>query len=213
MDTKTHWESIYSEKSANQVSWFQPEARVSLELIQSVEPRSTASIIDVGGGASLLVDGLLRAGYRRMTVLDLSGAALHQSQLRLGASAESVTWREADVLTADLPRSEFDVWHDRAVFHFLTDAGDRERYVAQVRQSVRPGGHVLVATFAHDGPVRCSGLEVSRYTPSTLHEQFGAGFRMLTSVREEHVTPSGARQAFVYCLCRYEPLALSNPAA
>ena len=139
-----------------------------------------------------------------MTVLDLSPAALERARRTLGAAASGVTWVEADVLAAALPPRQFDLWHDRAVFHFLTAPGDRARYVEQVRMCVKPGGHVLVATFAHDGPTRCSGLTVARYTVDGLHQEFGAGFRLVESVREEHVTPSGATQPFVYCLCRVE---------
>lgn len=203
MDLKTHWETIYGTKATTQVSWYQTEASLSLALIGRVAPSRLTRLIDVGGGASTLVDGLISGGYRHVTVLDLSGAALRSAASRLGASAEGVTWREADILETSLPPADFDVWHDRAVFHFLTAADDRRRYVEQVRRSVRPGGHVLVATFADDGPTRCSGLEVARYSGEGLHAQFGAGFDLLEQVREEHVTPSGVRQAFVYCLCRF----------
>lgn len=214
MDSKSHWETVYETKGSRQVSWFQPEARLSLELIRRVALDPTAAILDAGGGASTLVDGLLRAGYRAITVLDLSSAALAQARERLGsAAAASVAWREEDILEARLPESAFDVWHDRAVFHFLTEPASRRRYVEQVRRAVRPGGHVLVATFAHDGPAKCSGLEVARYTPEGLHGEFGEEFRLRDSVREEHTTPWGAPQAFVYCLCRYQPRAGARSAA
>ena len=213
MDLKRHWETIYETKRASQVSWFQAEARLSLGLIRRVAPERAAAILDVGGGASTLADGLLEAGYSRLTVLDLSAAALAQVKERLGPAAERVTWHEANVLEARLQPAGFDVWHDRAVFHFLTNAADRMRYVEQVRHAVRPGGHVLVATFAEDGPTRCSGLEVARYAPEALHGQFGDGFCLIESAREDHVTPSGTHQAFVYCLCRYEPRAGARSAA
>lgn len=212
MDPKSYWEQVYRTKGPDQVSWFQPEATLSLELIQQVAPARDSAIIDVGAGASTLVDGLLIAGYGRITVLDLSPAALAQAQQRLPNAAGSVVWREADVLTADLPAAAFDVWHDRAVFHFLTSAADRARYVAQVRHAVRSGGYVLVATFAEDGPTRCSGLDVARYSPDALHSEFGSDFRLVDSRREEHDTPWGARQAFTYCLCRYEPHASARHA-
>ncbi len=205
MDSRTHWESIYRAKLPHQLSWFQAEPRASVDLIRHAVPDVNAAIIDVGGGASTLVDRLLSAGYRRLTVLDLSPSALEAARGRLGPGAGDVTWIEADVLTADLPADHFDLWHDRAVFHFLTAAGDRARYVAQVRTALKLGGHVLVATFADDGPTRCSGLPVVRYTAAALAEEFGAGFRLITSAREEHVTPSGVVQAFVYALCRREP--------
>ena len=205
MDSKTHWDTVYRTRRPDEMSWFQREARVSLSLIRRAAPEVTSAILDVGGGASTLVDGLLASGYRRISVLDLSSAALAEARRRLGSSGADVSWLGADVLTADLPPAAFDVWHDRAVFHFLTAAADRARYVEQVRRAVKPGGHVLVATFAHDGPTRCSGLPVARYTPRGLHGEFGPAFRFLESVREEHVTPSGTTQAFVYCLCQVQP--------
>lgn len=208
MDQASHWEQVYRTKGPDQVSWFQPEARLSLELIQQAAPAHDSAIIDVGAGASTLVDGLLTAGYRRITVLDLSVDALSQAQRRLSDGGRSVVWRDADVLTIELPAGAFDVWHDRAVFHFLTDAADRARYLAQVRHAVKPGGFVLVATFAEDGPIRCSGLDVARYSPGTLHGEFGNDFHLMESRREEHSTPWGAPQNFTYCLCRYEPHAL-----
>ena len=204
MDSKAHWERIYGTKQPDEMSWFQREATISLALIRRVAPQITARIIDVGGGASTLVDGLVAAGYRGVTVLDLSRSALELARRRLGAAAPDVTWIEADVLSADLPPSHFDVWHDRAVFHFLTSAADRAKYIEQVRMCVKLGAYVLVATFADDGPTRCSGLPVARYSADALHHEFGSTFRLVESVREEHVTPSGAKQAFVYCLCRIE---------
>jgi SAM-dependent methyltransferase len=205
MDAKSHWERIYLTTGPGQVSWFQPDAAMSLELIRSVAPARDSAIIDVGAGASTLVDGLLAEGYARITVLDLSAAALAQARHRVNDAGRSVVWREGDVLSAELDSAAYDVWHDRAVFHFLTTAVDRARYVAQVRRAVRPGGHVIVATFALDGPSRCSGLDVSRYSPDALHAQFGSDFRLMESRREEHVTPRGTTQAFLYCLCRHEP--------
>jgi SAM-dependent methyltransferase len=202
MDPRTHWDTIYRTKLPHQVSWFQAEPRASLDLIRRAVPDVNAAIIDVGGGASTLVDGLLSAGYRRLTVLDLSPSALEAARVRLGPGAGDVTWIEADVLTADLPPGDYDLWHDRAVFHFLTAAADRARYVDQVRRALEPDGHLLVATFADDGPTRCSGLPVVRYTAAALAEEFGEGFRLITGAREEHVTPSGVAQAFVYGLFR-----------
>jgi ubiquinone/menaquinone biosynthesis C-methylase UbiE len=202
MDSRQHWETIYQTRNPAAVSWFQPDPVLSLRLITEAAPDRGASILDVGGGASTLVDGLLRLGYRRVGVLDISQAALVHARRRLGPDAARVTWYAADVLALPIADASLDVWHDRAVFHFLTDAGDRERYIAQVRRVVRPGGHVLVATFAEAGPERCSGLEVVRYSAEGLHGAFGADFRLLESVEEDHVTPAGVHQAFVYCLCR-----------
>jgi SAM-dependent methyltransferase len=205
VDQKSHWERVYRATGPDQLSWFQPEARLSLELIQQAAPARDSAIIDVGAGASTLVDGLVTAGYGTITALDLSAAALAQAQRRLSDAGRAVVWRHADILTIELPIAAFDVWHDRAVFHFLTDAADRVRYVAQVRRAVKPGGFVLVATFAEDGPTRCSGLAVARYSPEALHGEFGDDFQFVESRREEHSTPWGAPQIFTYCLCRYEP--------
>jgi len=200
-----HWESIYRNREPTAVSWYQREARLSLELIRRVAPDPDAPVLDVGGGASTLVDGLLGAGYGDITVLDLAAAALARAIERLGNRAAQAKWIVADVLDAALPPASCAVWHDRAVFHFLTDARDRARYVAQIKRVVRPGGHVIVASFGPDGPARCSGLEVMRYSSEGLHAEFGAAFRLLDSAREDHRTPDGTVQAFVYCLCRVEP--------
>ena len=204
MDFKAHWESIYRNKLPTQVSWYQVHARRSLDLIRRVSPPPDGAIIDVGGGASTLIDDLLDAGYHDLTVLDLSATALAVARARLGTRANAVRWMEADVLNASLPKAGYSVWHDRAAFHFLTAPVDRARYVAQVRQAVRVGGFVLVATFADNGPTRCSGLEVARYSPEALHVEFGGPFQLMTSEREEHVAPAGVRQAFIYCLSRID---------
>jgi SAM-dependent methyltransferase len=204
MDRREHWENVYRRNAPSALSWYQPEPAISLELIARVAPDFDAPIIDVGGGASTLVDGLLDTGYRDVTVLDLSDAALTAARVRLGSRASKVKWLEADVLAAPLAPSAYAVWHDRAVFHFLTDPRDRAAYVATAHAAVRPGGHVIVASFALDGPARCSGLDVVRYSPESMHSQFGPEFRLLASVRDEHHTPSGKTQAFVYCLCRVD---------
>jgi SAM-dependent methyltransferase len=202
MDRRAHWERVYRTKAATDVSWYQPEARISFELIRRVTSDRSTPILDVGGGASTLVDGLLDAGYSDVTVLDLAASALGEAKLRLGSRARAVRWVEADVLAADLEEHRYGIWHDRAVFHFLTDANSRARYVHQTRRAVRPGGHVIVASFAPEGPDRCSGLDVIRYSAASLHAEFGSGFTLLDSVREEHRTPGGTAQSFVYCLCR-----------
>jgi hypothetical protein len=202
MTRHDHWEDIYRTKGASGVSWFQPEATVSLALIRRVAPHRDAPIIDVGGGASTLVDGLLDAGYRRVTVLDWAASALAVAQQRVGERAAQVTWVASDVLTASLPQHSYMVWHDRAVFHFLTAPDDRARYVAKVRETIALGGYVIVASFAPEGPTRCSGLDVVRYSPETMHAEFGDGFHLLDSMREDHHTPAGVTQPFLYCLCR-----------
>jgi ubiquinone/menaquinone biosynthesis C-methylase UbiE len=207
MNSKEHWQLIYTTKAPTELSWFQHEPTRSLHLIQAVAPEREAAIIDVGGGASTLVDSLIASGYHNISVLDIAPAGLAHARERLGTSAGGVQWICSDVVQTELPARSFDVWHDRAVFHFLTSAEDRRRYVAQVARAVRPDGYVIVATFAFDGPARCSGLEVMRYGAAELHAEFGAAFELLDSVREEHVTPSGARQAFQYCLCAFRPAA------
>lgn len=202
MQSKDHWEKVYSTKPTNTVSWFQPHADLSLDLIKATGVSHDASIIDVGGGASTLVDDLLANGYTDLSVLDLSTAALSAAQMRLGSRASKVQWIEADVTKADLPACRYDVWHDRAVFHFLTTPEDRAAYVRAVFHSVRPGGHVIVATFAEDGPNQCSGLPVMRYRADELHAEFGEAFSLLRQQKEAHHTPSGTVQQFVYCYCR-----------
>jgi SAM-dependent methyltransferase len=199
MQSKEHWERVYATKPADGVSWFQEHAGTSLRLIRAAGVPPAARIIDVGGGASTLVDDLLHGGYTSLTVLDLSGTALEKSKARLGAGASRVDWLEGDVTQLALPRDAYDVWHDRAAFHFLIDAEDRRTYVAQALHAVRPGGHVIVATFAEDGPTRCSELAVVRYSPAALHAEFGDSLELLEQCLEEHLTPFGTKQKFVYC--------------
>lgn len=196
MTTKQHWDDVYATKATTEVSWFQQHPELSLALIARATLATDAAILDVGGGASTLVDGLLALGYTNVTVLDLSGTALAAARHRLGARADQVTWLEGDVRDADLPAA--DLWHDRAVFHFLTDPADRAAYRAQLRATLRPGGQVVIATFAEDGPTRCSGLPVQRYSPAQLAAELGAGYRLVESEREEHHTPLGSVQAFTY---------------
>lgn len=201
-DNKQHWETVYSSKPSDAVSWYQPHADRSLQLIQATGLGPQAKVIDVGGGASTLVDDLLVHGYQDVTVMDLSAAALAVARARQAPTEARVQWLVADVTTAALPAHAFDVWHDRAVFHFLTRAEDRQAYVAQVLRSVKPGGHVIVATFADDGPLQCSGLPVMRYAPEGLHAEFGQPFTLVAHQREAHTTPFGTVQQFVYCYCR-----------
>ena len=204
-DARGHWNAVYGSKRAEELSWFQPHARVSLELARLALPDKSAPILDVGGGASRFVDDLLADGYRRITVLDLAPAGLALTRARLGAAAAQVTWVEADALSLPLPDASVDLWHDRAVFHFLTAPEERTRYVEQVRRVVRPGGFVLVATFASDAPPRCSGLPVVRYDPEDLHRVFGPDFEPVAERREVHLTPGGNPQPFTYCLYRFAP--------
>lgn len=198
---KEHWENVYQTKQADAVSWFQEHATRSLELIRSIGTPLDASIIDVGGGASTLVDDLLSNGFKNVSVLDLSASALAVAHKRLGATGDRVAWISGDICGVNLPEQTYDIWHDRAVFHFLTGPAERAAYVQQVMKSVKPGGHVIVATFAPDGPEQCSGLPVARYAPDQLHGEFGPSFELLEHMSEEHKTPWGSMQHFVYCHC------------
>jgi SAM-dependent methyltransferase len=202
MNTKTHWEHIYETKSPAQVSWYQEHARFSLQYIRNTGIQKTDAIIDVGGGASTLVDDLVADGYQQISILDVSAVALQLARQRLGRRAVEVNWMEADITQADLPERAYDLWHDRAVFHFLTRAIDRQRYIDTIRHAVRVGGHIILATFAPDGPERCSGLDVVRYSPESLHREFGGDFEVVDSTRETHHTPFGTEQKFIYCYCR-----------
>ncbi|HET9822399.1 MAG TPA: class I SAM-dependent methyltransferase [Burkholderiaceae bacterium] len=198
---ESHWNAVYRRKRADEVSWYQPHAERSLALIEAIAAGRPARVIDVGGGASTLVDDLLARPGLDVTVLDIAPAALAVAQARLGPLAARVHWRVGDVTAIDLPAQAYDLWHDRAVFHFLTDPAQRAAYVAQVRRAVRPGGHVIVAAFAPDGPTQCSGLPVVRYAPHELHAQFGGAFELVEHLDEVHRTPAGAVQHFVYCHC------------
>lgn len=200
--SKSHWEQLYSTKAADSVSWFQQHAEYSLRLIRDTGLPPDASIIDVGGGASTLVDDLLQAGYGNLTVLDLSGAALAAAQRRLGARGAQVQWIEADITKVSLPAHAYDLWHDRAVFHFLTAPEERAAYVQAVLHALKPGGHIIIATFADDGPEQCSGLPVQRYRANELHAEFGEAFTLVHHEKETHYTPAGKSQQFVYCYCR-----------
>jgi ubiquinone/menaquinone biosynthesis C-methylase UbiE len=203
--SKDHWEKVYTTKAAEGVSWYQPHAEQSMALIRATGANKQAAIMDVGGGASTLVDDLLVEGCTQLTVLDLSDEALAVSQRRLGAPARSVQWLVADITQAEFAPHSIDVWHDRAVFHFLTSPQDREAYVRQVVHAVKPGGHVIVATFGTNGPLQCSGLPVMRYAPDALHAEFGSAFALLSHQEQLHHTPFGTDQQFVYCMCRKVP--------
>ncbi len=199
---KSHWEQVYSTKATNAVSWFQPHASVSLSLIRETGIDLDEPIIDVGGGASTLVDDLLDLGYSALAVLDLSEAALDAAASRLGARGEVVRWLEADITRTTCPEASIALWHDRAVFHFLNEAEDRAAYVRTLSQAVKPGGHLIIGTFAEDGPEKCSGLPVQRYSAERLYAQFSEAFELVKTTTEAHQTPSGSIQAFIYCWCR-----------
>jgi 2-polyprenyl-3-methyl-5-hydroxy-6-metoxy-1,4-benzoquinol methylase len=204
MNVQTHWEKVYGEKAPDAVSWYTPHLARSLEIIERAAPSHSASIIDVGGGESTLVDDLLTRGYQNIAVLDVSQIAIDVTKRRLGTASERVQWIVADVTNAEFAPQGYDVWHDRAVFHFLTGADERLAYVRQVANAVKPGGYVLVSTFGAEGPTKCSGLDVVRYDAQSLHREFGVRFRLLESCEELHRTPFGTDQQFLYCLCRVE---------
>ena len=204
VDRQTHWESVYTTKGEKEVSWFQERPEISLEFIAATGAGPNSAIVDIGGGASRLVDALLDDGYRKLTVLDLSKAALAASHERLGLRGERVTWVAADVTTWR-PSEHYDVWHDRAAFHFLTDEKDRHAYVLRLEQALREGGEAIIGTFALNGPERCSGLPVMRYDSSGLTAVLGPKFRLLASREEEHRTPWGASQVFQFSRFSFSP--------
>lgn len=197
MDRKTHWERVYREKSPQVVSWYQAEPTSSLELVRAAMPSPDARIIDVGGGASCLVDRLLDAGYQNLAVLDLADAALAHSQQRLGERAEGIEWFGTDVMAFQAPHP-FDLWHDRAVFHFLTSEEEQQRYRDALLHTLVPGGHLILATFAVGGPDRCSGLEVAQYNTERILTLFGEDFEPVRMFEETHLTPGRMAQRFAY---------------
>ncbi|MGQ0720792.1 MAG: class I SAM-dependent methyltransferase [Candidatus Eiseniibacteriota bacterium] len=202
MSTREHWESVYRRKSPGDVSWYRPHLDRSLEFIGAARLARGAAIVDVGGGTSTLVDDLLELDFTDVAVLDISEAAVTAAKQRLGERAERAAWIVGDVTQVELPEHRWDFWHDRAVFHFLMDEIARHRYIAAVGRALKPGGHIVVATFGPEGPTRCSGLEVMRYSPDSLHGEFGPSFEKIGSAVETHVTPWGSEQEFIYCFCR-----------
>ncbi len=204
MDTKRHWENVYTTKAPDAVSWYRRHLETSLALIERAADACESSIIDVGGGESTLVDDLLLRGYKNLTVLDVSQTAIEITRKRLGSAAEQVRWLVGDIVEIELEPYAYDLWHDRAVFHFLTTPERRLAYVRQVTRAVKPGGHVIVSTFGPEGPTKCSGLEVMRYDAESLHGEFGGRFRLVESSKELHQTPLGTKQQFLYCYCRLE---------
>lgn len=197
MNRRAHWNRVYQTRTPDGVSWYQRRPEISLELIAAAGIAKEAGIIDVGGGASVLVDHLLELGYSNLAVLDIAGPALSAGRTRLGARASAVEWFEADVTTFEPPQ-RYALWHDRAAFHFLTDAVDRSQYVATLRKTLKPGGTVIVATFALDGPPKCSGLDVVRYDEQSIATELGSEFQLREIRRETHVTPGLSEQRFSY---------------
>jgi 2-polyprenyl-3-methyl-5-hydroxy-6-metoxy-1,4-benzoquinol methylase len=196
-ERSAHWEGVYATKGENEVSWFQKSPAISLEMIRQANPDPEAAIVDIGGGASRLVDSLLQEGYRSIAVLDLSAHALDAAKARIGPAAAGVDWIVADI-TAWQPARSYDVWHDRAAFHFLTEPHDRAAYLERLRSAIRPGGQVIIGTFALDGPEKCSGLPVQRYDSAALAAELGAEFELMDSRSEVHHTPWNSTQAFQF---------------
>src|SRR6266403_3152134 len=194
---QAHWEGVYSKKDENEVSWFQENPAPSLELIAQVGATPASVIIDIGGGASRLVDNLIDRGFEDVTVLDLSEAALEAAKARLGGRAAQVHWIVADATVWE-PLMAYDIWHDRAAFHFLTEDRDHAAYIARLKQGLKIGGHAIIATFALDGPEKCSGLPVMRYDATRLAQALGSGFKLLRSQRNDHATPWGSQQRFQF---------------
>lgn len=200
MSKKNHWQKVYTEKEANAVSWYREHLDVSLELLRSADLLPHSHILDAGGGASTFVDDVLSLGFANVTVVDLSLAALERSRARLGTRGKDVVWKVCDLTALELPAASIDFWHDRAVFHFLTDTAERDAYLNRLRVLVSPGGYVLLATFHEDGPEKCSGLAVQRYSAAGLANVVGVDFRVVETRLETHLTPWQSAQRFVYVL-------------
>lgn len=201
-DWKDHWEGVYAQKNPDEVSWHQSHPQHSLALIGNTGFGTTASIIDIGGGASTLIDHLLTVGYRDLTILDIARTAIRRAQDRLGDRSQQVTWIEADI-TGYTPERTFNIWHDRAVFHFLTLEHDRDSYLEVLDRALQPGGQAIIATFTDSGPSQCSGLDVVRYSPDELSKALGPKLRLIETMKEDHRTHNGGLQQLVYCrFCR-----------
>jgi 2-polyprenyl-3-methyl-5-hydroxy-6-metoxy-1,4-benzoquinol methylase len=197
-----HWEKVYTEKDAKEVSWYQLRPELSLELISQTGAAKKDALIDIGGGASTLVDCLVEAGYSDLSVLDIAEQALKTARQRLGESAGKVDWIQSDI-TEFSPERQYRVWHDRAVFHFLTEAADREAYLTALISGLQPGGHLVIAAFALDGPEMCSGLPVRRYDANLMSETLGERFRLLETRDELHQTPAAKQQQFCFYLYEF----------
>jgi SAM-dependent methyltransferase len=200
-DARTHWQRVYTQKPPDQLSWYEPVSRRSLLLIRDSAVDRNAAILDVGGGASKLAASLLGVGYGDITVADISAASLAEARSNLGPAADRITWVEADIRSHDFGR-HFELWHDRALFHFMVDTEDRDAYLGALRRSLTAGGHALIATFGPDGPSHCSGLPVARYDANRLAQTLGADFELVHSAQQVHRTPSGRSQQFVYAHLR-----------
>lgn len=202
MNQKDHWEHVYSTKQTEKVGWYTRHLQTSLDWIKELRLSADAPIIDIGGGASTLVDDLLGAGYRSITVLDISEEALRSVKERLGTKADSVRWMNGDVTSVVLPDHHYELWHDRAVFHFLTEPGQQQQYRDNLLKALKPRGHIIIGTFSSEAPPKCSGLPVQRYNLEQLEGTLGAEFELVRHHKEEHVTPGGLEQMYLYCCFR-----------
>lgn len=199
MSQKDHWEKVYSSKASQELGWYAPRLQTSLAWITDLGLSPDAQIIDAGGGASTLVDDLLEAGYRMITVVDISEQSLSSAKARLGSKAEHVKWLIGDITSVDLPGHQYDLWHDRASFHFLTELHQQRKYRDKILQALKPGGHLIIGTFAPEAPPKCSGLPVQRYTQDQLGNTLGEEFELLRHKNELHITPGGIEQMYLYC--------------
>jgi 2-polyprenyl-3-methyl-5-hydroxy-6-metoxy-1,4-benzoquinol methylase len=200
-NSKTHWEEVYSENAPNEVSWFRTEHETSLRMMELARVQKDSWIIDVGAGASTLVDQLLARGYEKISLLDVSSKALQHARARLGGLARQIEWIESDIQSFQ-PKHPFAIWHDRAVFHFLTEPQERRSYVRALRSSLLPGGHAIISTFAIGGPQQCSGLDVVQYDAEKLSHELGSSFELICADQEIHHTPWNTEQKFLNCLFR-----------
>jgi ubiquinone/menaquinone biosynthesis C-methylase UbiE len=199
MNQRKHWNEVYSTKSAEKLGWYEPHLQTSLSWINDLGLSKDARIIDIGGGVSTLVDDLLGLGHKSITMLDLSKRALSSAKVRLGNTAESLTWLEGDICTIDLPEQYYELWHDRAVFHFLVNPEQQQQYLGNLLKALQPGGHVIIATFALEAPPKCSGLPVHRYNHEQLASTLGEAFELHKYDKKLHITPGGVEQMYLYC--------------
>ncbi len=205
MHSKEHWEQVYTSKSPDRLGWYKPQLQTSLEWIGALGLEPDQPIIDVGGGASTLIDDLLAAGHSAVTVIDIAEPALEILRSRLGDKSSAVNWLCGDITAIELPENAFALWHDRAVFHFLTEASQQERYTESLRRALQPGGHLIIGTFAPEAPPRCSGLPVQRYDLQLLCDTLGSELELRRHRKEMHVTPGGVEQMYLYCEFRFAP--------
>jgi 2-polyprenyl-3-methyl-5-hydroxy-6-metoxy-1,4-benzoquinol methylase len=199
MERKSHWEKVYQDSEPTKLGWYRQHLEGSLELIGQTGVTRSTQVIDVGGGCSTLVDDLLDLGFKNISILDISSRAIQVAKERLSNRGNGISWIEADITQVSLTRFYYDLWHDRAVFHFLTRPEDRRAYVTAVEQSIKPGGHMIIATFSLAAPPRCSGLDVIRYSAESLYDEFRKSFLLIRSFKQEHITPSHVKQQYIYC--------------